>query len=176
MIIAQQKRKENIAEYLLYMYQIEDIIRANELDISRIEQTIINNFDASYDIKRDMLEWYKSLVDKIRDEGIIKSGHLKFLNALAGEMNDLHIKLINNQLESEYRNAYEKAKPNIEALRMRSGHTGENDVQVSLNGIYGLLILKLQKREITKETQSAFQTITEMIALLSSKFLDSEQV
>lgn len=176
MIIAQQKRKENIAEYLLYMYQIEDIIRANELDISRIEQTIINNFDASYDIKRDMLEWYKSLVDKIRDEGIIKSGHLKFLNALAGEMNDLHIKLISNPLESEYRNAYEKAKPNIEALRMRSGHTGENDVQVSLNGIYGLLILKLQKREITKETQSAFQTITEMIALLSSKFLDSEQV
>ena len=176
MIIAQQKRKENIAEYLLYMYQIEDLIRANELDISRIEQTIINNFDASYDIKRDMLEWYKSLVDKIRDEGIIKSGHLKFLNALSGEMNEFHIRLINNQLETEYRNVYEKAKPNIEALRMRSGHTGENDVQVSLNGIYGLLILKLQKREITKETQSAFQTITEMIALLSAKFLDSEQV
>jgi hypothetical protein len=176
MIIAQQKRKENIAEYLLYMYQIEDLIRANDLDLSRIEQTIINSFDASYDIKRDMLEWYKSLLDKIREEGILKSGHLKFLIELAGEINEFHIKLINNQLESEYRNVYEKAKPNIEALRMRSGHTGENDVQVSLNGIYGLLILKLQKREITKETQSAFQTITEMIALLSVKFLDSEQV
>ena len=28
MIIAQKKRKENIAEYLLYMWQIEDLIRA----------------------------------------------------------------------------------------------------------------------------------------------------
>ena len=31
MKIASQKRKENIAEYLLYMWQIEDIIRANGL-------------------------------------------------------------------------------------------------------------------------------------------------
>ena len=28
MIVARQKKKENIAEYLLYMWQIEDIIRA----------------------------------------------------------------------------------------------------------------------------------------------------
>ena len=33
MIIAQQKRSENIAEYLIYMYQIEDMIRANKLDL-----------------------------------------------------------------------------------------------------------------------------------------------
>ncbi|MDE7144362.1 MAG: DUF4924 family protein, partial [Muribaculaceae bacterium] len=35
MIIASEKRKNNIAEYLLYMWQIEDIIRANNLDIDR---------------------------------------------------------------------------------------------------------------------------------------------
>ena len=33
MFVASQKRKENIAEYLLYMWQIEDLIRANNLDI-----------------------------------------------------------------------------------------------------------------------------------------------
>jgi hypothetical protein len=38
MITASQKRKENIAEYLLYMWQIEDIIRANGLDLAKIEQ------------------------------------------------------------------------------------------------------------------------------------------
>ena len=40
MIIAEQKRKENIAEYLLYMYQVEDMIRANGLDIESIEKTV----------------------------------------------------------------------------------------------------------------------------------------
>ena len=32
MIIAEQKRKENIAEYLLYMYQVEDLIRTTDLE------------------------------------------------------------------------------------------------------------------------------------------------
>ena len=43
MIIASQKKKENIAEYLLYMWQIEDIIRAYGLDIDQIQKHIINS-------------------------------------------------------------------------------------------------------------------------------------
>lgn len=38
MILAQQKQQENIAEYLLYMYQIEDIIRAFQFDLETIVQ------------------------------------------------------------------------------------------------------------------------------------------
>ena len=37
MIVAKEKRESNIAEYLLYMWQVEDIIRACNYDI-----TIIN--------------------------------------------------------------------------------------------------------------------------------------
>ena len=37
MIIAQQKRHENMAEYLLYLWQVEDIIRACKLDLNVIE-------------------------------------------------------------------------------------------------------------------------------------------
>lgn len=47
MIIASQKHKENIAEYLLYMWQIEDIIRANGLDIDRIKENVIDRFNLS---------------------------------------------------------------------------------------------------------------------------------
>ena len=36
MIVARQKRKENIAEYLLYMWQVEDLIRANRFDMDAI--------------------------------------------------------------------------------------------------------------------------------------------
>ena len=35
MIIAQQKRKENIAEYLLYMWQVEDMIRKKLKEIEK---------------------------------------------------------------------------------------------------------------------------------------------
>ena len=50
MIIAEQKRKENIAEYLLYMYQVEDMIRANELDLESIEKTLISKFEVPYEV------------------------------------------------------------------------------------------------------------------------------
>ena len=36
MLIAAKKKEENIAEYILYMYQIEDIIRSFQFDIERI--------------------------------------------------------------------------------------------------------------------------------------------
>ena len=175
MIIAEQKKNENIAEYLLYMYQVEDMIRANQFDISKIEKTIISKFETSYDVKREMFEWYKSLIDHMKEEGKMKSGHLDFLNRIAGELNGLHISMLNDDFDTDYKSVYGKARPNIEALRMRSGHTGEHDVQVSLNGIYGLLILRLQKKEISKETDAAFATITELIALLSARYMEISQ-
>ena len=36
MYISQQLKKQNIAEYLLYMWQIEDLIRANRFDMESI--------------------------------------------------------------------------------------------------------------------------------------------
>ena len=38
MLLAQQKQKENIAEYIIYMYQMEDIVRAFQFDLDKIVQ------------------------------------------------------------------------------------------------------------------------------------------
>lgn len=36
MIIAKKLKEQNIAEYLIYMWQVEDLIRANGCDIDRL--------------------------------------------------------------------------------------------------------------------------------------------
>ena len=36
MYISQQLKQQNIAEYLLYMWQVEDSIRANQFDMAKI--------------------------------------------------------------------------------------------------------------------------------------------
>ena len=46
MFIAKQKRKENIAEYLLYMWQVEDIIRSMNCDIRLIDSNIVSQYPA----------------------------------------------------------------------------------------------------------------------------------
>ena len=69
MITASQKKRENIAEYLLYMWQIEDLIRANGLDIDKIQENIIDRYTSLSDQqKKEMREWYESLIDMMRRE------------------------------------------------------------------------------------------------------------
>ena len=41
MKIAQLLKEKNIAEYIIYMWQVEDLLRANGCDIDRIRQNII---------------------------------------------------------------------------------------------------------------------------------------
>ena len=41
MIIAQEKRKTNITEYIIYLWQVEDMIRALNLDMDKIKQTAV---------------------------------------------------------------------------------------------------------------------------------------
>lgn len=172
MIIAEQKRKENIAEYLLYMYQVEDLIRANELDLDRIESTLISRFDVPYEVKRDMREWYKNLITMMRDEQKEDSGHLNILLTTAEQLSEMHHQILKQGIDNTYKETYNRAKPHIEALRMRSGHSRDSDIQVSLNGLYGLLILKLKKTLITEETTRAFDTIRELIAELSGRYME----
>ena len=172
MIIAEQKRKENVAEYLLYMYQVEDMIRANKLDLDEIERTLISKFEVPYEVKRDMREWYKNLIAMMRDEEKVESGHLNILENTAGQLSEMHHQLLNQGIDTNYREAYGKAKPHIEALRMRSGQGNDSDIQVALNGLYGLLILKLKKTLITEETTAAFDTIRELVAELSSRYME----
>ena len=176
MIIAEQKRKENIAEYLLYMYQVEDMIRANKLDLDSIESSLISKFQVSYEVKRDMREWYKTLITMMKEEEKEKTGHLEILQNITDQLQEMHEQILGQGIDKEYENDYNRAKGNIEALKMRSGHSREGEVQVALNGLYGLLILKLKKTPVTEETQKAFDTIREFIAGLSQRYMEGSVV
>ena len=170
MIIAQQKQTENIAEYILYMYQVEDMIRANKLNLDGIEETLINQFEVEYEVKREMREWYKTLIAMMLEEKKEVSGHLNILNSTVEQLSELHHKILDEGVDTGYKETYNRAKPHLEALRMRSRHVRESDIQVAFNGLYGLLILKLKKTPITEETSKAFDTIRELVAELSSRY------
>lgn len=157
------------------MYQVEDMIRANKLDLNSIEESLISKFEVPYDVKRDMREWYKSLITMMIDEQKEESGHLNILDNLSDQLHEMHRQILNQGVDTAYKEVYGRAKPNIEALRMRSGHSRENDIQLALNGLYGLLILKLKKTQITEETEKAFGTIRELVAELSTRYMEANR-
>ena len=57
MIIANEKEKENIAEYILYMWHIEDLIRAYNFDINVIYSAVIQQFNLSNESVSEMKNW-----------------------------------------------------------------------------------------------------------------------
>ena len=77
MIIARQKRKENIAEYLLYMWQVEDLIRANKFDMDSINRTVIAHYDQPEEVKKEIAQWYEELIEMMRSEGVMEKGHIQ---------------------------------------------------------------------------------------------------
>ena len=170
MIIAHKKRKENVAEYMLYMFQVEDLIRALNLSVPEIEKTIISQYNQPYNIKRDILEWYKSLIIMMKDNHLEQKGHVPMLTSLIEKLNGFHLSLLDKANETEYASAFNKAKPALEELKRKSGNKNISDIELSLNGLYGLLMLKIQKKTINPETETAFGFISDYLALLSREF------
>ena len=108
MFIASQKRKENIAEYLLYMWQIEDLIRANNLDIDNIAQNIVAKFSLTEEQQKQMIEWYESLIDMMRREDVVKYGHLQLNKNIILQLAQLHDAVLKDPKFAEYNAEYIK--------------------------------------------------------------------
>jgi hypothetical protein len=175
MLIAQEKRKTNIAEYILYMWQVEDLIRAYQFNIDLIEQHLISQYSQPQHIKDDVRDWYANLILMMHQEGIRENGHLSFLKTLLDEITDLHIRLINAEGEREYRNAYQNALENLDEFRKRTSNDGSGDIEICLNALYGLLLLRLKKKGVSHETELAMTSFSRLLALLSKLFLQVER-
>jgi hypothetical protein len=170
MIIASQKRKENIAEYLLYMWQIEDIIRANGLDIDRIEQNVINRYGLSDEQHKQMVEWYESLIDMMRREEVTEHGHLQMNKNVLNQLVALHQTLLSDPRFSDYSAEFYRTLPFIVELRAKAGENRVGEIETCFNALYAMLMLRLQHKEISKETLTAMQQISKFVSVLATDF------
>jgi hypothetical protein len=170
MIIAQRKRKENIVEYVIYMWQVEDLIRACHLDPDEIESRVISQYDQPEEVKREIRRWYRELIDMIRIEGVTERGHIGISKHVIAELADLHSRLLKSPQETIYGSLYYKALPAIVQLRGKSGGEEMNEIETCLTAIYGYLMLKMQQREISAETMDGIKRISGLLALLAARF------
>ena len=171
MYIASQKRKDNIAEYLLYMWQIEDMIRANGLDIERIKTNVVDKFTGFTDEqKKQLVEWYESLIDMMRREGVEKSGHLQMNKNTLNQLVALHQALLADPKFADYTAEFYKTLPFIVELRSKAGDAKVGEIETCFNALYGMLMMRLQGKEITPATMDAIRQISRFIAVLSHDF------
>lgn len=170
MFIASQKRKENIAEYLLYMWQIEDMIRANNLDIDKIRKNVIDKYQLTDEQRTQLEEWYESLIDMMRREDVAQSGHLQLNKNVIIQLVQLHNALLKDPRFAEYTKQFYATLPFIVELRSKAGTDPKGEIETCFNALYGMLLLRLQSKEVSADTENAVKQITRFIALLSHYF------
>ena len=173
MLIAKQKRKENIAEYILYLFQVEDLIRAFNLDAGLIQQQLISRYETDEITSPQITEWYLNLARMMEKEGIQKTGHLQFLTNIINELNEFHLTLIKTELDKMYVQVFRSTAGILSELRQKN-KTTDNDIQLALDTIYGYLLLKIQKKEISGETTGAIKQLSGWLGLLSKLYKDFE--
>ncbi|MBS7342610.1 MAG: DUF4924 family protein [Parabacteroides sp.] len=170
MIIARQKRKENICEYLLYMWQVEDLIRANHFDMDEIRDKVIARYNQPDEVKEEIARWYEELIEMMRSEGVKESGHIQLNKNVIITLTDLHLRLLKSPKEMIYGAAYYKTLPYIVQLRAKSGGNDIPELETCFTAVYGYLMLRMQGKEISAETLDGIKQISSFLALLAEKY------
>ena len=146
-----KSKKENIAEYILFLWQMEDYLRA---------------FPAQADATAELHE----LNEMMHREGIVEGGHLQLAQNALSELEELHTRLL--QEDAIYRAAIIRLTPSLNLLKAKTDRPTMSDIEACLLLLYQIMLLRLQKREITPQTTSVQQQATQLLQFLSKTYHD----
>lgn len=169
MFISRELRKQNIAEYLLYMWQVEDIIRAYGCYLPALRRDYITRFELSDDDRDELSDWYSNIIRMMTEEGCRETGHIQINKVVMQQLIELHQQLLNSTKFPFYSAEYYKVLPFIVELRNK-GDNDVNEIETCFDALYGVMLLRLRKQEISADTLNAVKEITTFIGMLSDYY------
>ena len=175
MFISQDLRKKSIAEYLLYMWQVEDLIRAYGCNLGRIRREYIDKFGYTDEQKDEMADWYGNLVRMMNQEGCREHGHLQINKIVMQQLVELNAQLLQSTKYPFYSSEYYKVLPFIVELRKRGADNDENEIETCFNALYGVMMLRLQHKKISPDTGHAIKEISIFVGMLSDYYLKDKE-
>lgn len=169
MSLAAQKLKQNIAEYIIYLWQMEDLVRAVYFDADTLED-FIRTYTPDEKAFAEEKKWFEGLVSTMKREGVEQRGHISEVHEVIFELNYLHNTLANIMRDKTYLELYRKAQPNIAEYLTHTDGKSTNDVEVCLTALYGMLLLRLRKEPISEQTQEAMLSFSNLMARLAHHY------
>lgn len=148
-----KSKKENIAEYILYLWQMEDYLRA---------------FPEHAEATPELHE----LNEMMHREGIMDGGHLALAQNALAELEDLHAELLNE--DAMYRAAIIRLQPSLNLLKAKTDNPAMSDLEACFTLLYQIMLLHLQKKPVSPETASVQQQATQVLQFLSKSYLNNE--
>ena len=156
MILAESKKKAHIVEYLLFLWQIEDLVRAADFDPIVLEKWAEDTANSEGTDPEKEKEWIISIAAEMRSQGKTEAGHVSFVSESMVELAHLHEMLLGPLEDKRYKEAFEIAEPMMKDLSVKQPGFAGHPVEQLLVVLYGCLILRLQKHAISAETEAGF--------------------
>ena len=85
-------------------------------------------------------------------------------------MTELHNALLASPKFPFYNAAYFKALPYIVELRSKNGQKEEPELETCFEVLYGVMLLRLQKKGVSAETTKAIEAISGFLSLLANYY------
>jgi hypothetical protein len=160
---AEAKRAAHIVEYLLFVWQMEDAVRATGFDPEVLDRMCEGMEDAD-------AEWLLDLAHDLDHQGLRAAGHVAHAHETLTELALLH-DLLSGPLEDRtYQTAYQAAEPFLRDLdaRLAPGRRGRmHPAEQMMTALYGWLVLRLRREPVTLETEAALVAIKGMANALA---------
>ncbi len=171
MDIAQSKRKENIAEYILYLWQLEDMLRALQFSPEAIYSQLVAPRDCDEMKKQDIFLWYMEVANLLREEGKESAGHLDHTLHLIADLQNLHNQLMKLPLGEKYRGLYSVLSTELPTLKTKLGKDEMSDIEVCFRTLYAVVLYRIKGDESKSgEIAQVLEMISPVVAELASCF------
>ncbi len=171
MDIAQSKRKENIAEYILYLWQLEDILRGLQFSPEAIfSQLIEPRTDIGEDKKHLHLLWYIDITNLLKEEDKEEKGHLEHTLHLIDDMNNLHLQLQKLPIGEHYRKTLSNLTPLLPELRKILANDGVTDIELCFRALYATMLYRIKGEGAKSAVSDTLELISPVIAELSAMY------
>ena len=149
-----RSKKDNIAEYILYLWQMEDYLRA-------------------FPQQAEATPELHDLNEMMHREGILEGGHLQLATNALEELEELHRELLDE--DAMYRAAIIRLQPSLNLLKAKTDRPTMSDIEACLLLLYQIMMLRLQQREITPETASVQTQATQLLQFLSRTYYANQR-
>ncbi|HEX4888408.1 MAG TPA: DUF4924 family protein [Luteibaculaceae bacterium] len=170
MLFAEQEIKRNPAEYILFLWQVEDLLRAIQFDLSKLTQILEATPNMDEVMLRRELTRYQMFIADMRADGIMESGHCSKSMELLAELHFLHQNLLTVKRDKRYKELVDAVLPDILAFISKSGQKRMTEIEACFQALYGLMILRLRKEPISPATQEAMDGFSKVLAYLAKTY------
>ena len=175
MDIAQSKRRENIAEYILYLWQVEDLLRALQFSPEAVYSQLIAPRNIPEEQRHVYLLWYMDIVNLLHEEGKDAKGHLDHTLHLIADLHDLHLRLMQLPAGERYRAVRARLEPHLPALKLVLADGDMSDTELCFRALYAAMLYRIKGQGERPAVSDTVEYISPVIAELASVYGKAER-